>query len=66
MYAIRSYYAINKTNGKTAMQMRIIQQYIGEFENIVSEANTTILPLPEAELNSILQTVIPALNGGKK
>jgi len=58
--------AINKTNGKTAMQMRIIQQYIGEFENIVSEANTTILPLPEAELNSILQTVIPALNGGKK
>lgn len=58
--------AINKTNGKTAMQMRIIQQYIGELENVFEAAETTILPLPEAELNSILQTILPAINGGKK
>lgn len=58
--------AINKTNGKTAMQMRIIQQYIGEFEDIISNSDITVLPLPEAELNSILQTILPAINGGKK
>ena len=57
--------SISKTNGKTAMQMRIIQQYIGEFDNIISASNTTVLPLPEAELNSILQTIIPAIKGGK-
>lgn len=57
--------SINKTNGKTAMQMRIIQQYIGEFESIVSNSETTVLPLPEAELNSILQTILPAIKGGK-
>ena len=57
--------SINKTNGKTAMQMRIIQQYIGEFESIISNSETTVLPLPEAELNSILQTILPAIKGGK-
>lgn len=58
--------SISKTNGKTAMQMRIIQQYIGEFESIVSKSETTVLPLPEAELNSILQTILPAIKGGNK
>ncbi len=57
--------SINKTNGKTAMQMRIIQQYIGEFETILETSETTVLPLPEAELNSILQTILPAIKGGK-
>ncbi|QEN04802.1 paraslipin [Thiospirochaeta perfilievii] len=57
--------AINKTNGKTAMQMRIVQQYIGELETIISNSETTVLPLPEAELNSILQTILPAIKGGK-
>lgn len=58
--------AINNTNGRTAMQMRIIQQYIGELDNIFESSNTTILPLPEAELKSILQTILPVVNGGKK
>lgn len=57
--------SINKTNGKTAMQMRIIQQYIGEFESIISNSDITVLPLPEAELNSILQTILPAIKGGR-
>lgn len=57
--------SINKTNGKTAMQMRIIQQYIGELEGILNSSDITVLPLPEAELNSLLQTVIPAIKGGK-
>ncbi len=58
--------AINKTNGKTAMQMRVIQQYTGELDTILSNSQTTVLPLPEAELNSILQTILPAITGGKK
>lgn len=57
--------AINKTNGKTAMNMRIVQQYINELEDILSSSETTVLPLPEAELNSILQTILPAIKGGK-
>lgn len=57
--------AINQTNGKTAMSMRIIQQYVGELETILESSETTVLPLPEAELNSILQTIIPAIKGGK-
>ncbi|OQY39329.1 MAG: paraslipin [Spirochaetaceae bacterium 4572_7] len=58
--------AISQSNGKIAMQMRVLQQYIGELETVFESSETTILPLPEAELNSILQTVIPAITGGKK
>lgn len=58
--------SINKTNGKTAMQMRVVQQYIDEMERILSSSETTVLPLPEAEINSILQTVLPAIKGGNK
>ena len=58
--------SINKTNGKTAMQMRIIQQYMGELETVLDTAETTVLPLPEAELKSILQSVLPIIQGGKK
>lgn len=57
--------AINTSNGKTAVSMRIFQQYIGELDNILKDSNTTVLPLPEAELNSILQTILPAIKGGK-
>ncbi|MBN2617426.1 MAG: paraslipin [Spirochaetales bacterium] len=56
--------AIKQTNGETAMQMRIIQQYINQLEQILETSETSILPLPEAELNSILQTLIPAIKGG--
>lgn len=58
--------AISTPNGKTAMQMRIIQQYLGELDTIFASSNTTILPLPEAELKSILQTILPVVSGGKK
>lgn len=58
--------AINNTNGKTAMQMRIVQQYIGELDIVFKSSETTILPLPEAELKSLIQTIIPVINGGKE
>lgn len=57
--------AINTPNGKTAVSMRIFQQYMGELNRILSTSDTTVLPLPEAELNSILQTILPAIKGGK-
>ncbi len=57
--------AINTPNGKTAVSMRIFQQYMGQLNNILSTTETTVLPLPEAELNSILQTIIPAIKGGR-
>ncbi len=58
--------AINQTNGDKATQMRVVQQYMIELEKILTSSDTTVLPLPEAELNSLLQTIIPAINGGKK
>lgn len=58
--------AIKETHGDSAVKMRIIQQYMVELDGILSSSDTTVLPLPEAEMSSILQTIIPALNGGKK
>ena len=36
-----------------------------ELDNILQHSETTVLPLPEAELNSLLQSIIPAIKGGK-
>lgn len=57
--------AINKPNGNTAMNMSLMRQYMKELETIIGSSETTVLPLPEAELNSLLQTIIPAIKGGK-
>ncbi|MGL1893741.1 MAG: paraslipin [Spirochaetaceae bacterium] len=58
--------SIKQANGDSAVKMRIIQQYMVELDGILGSSDTTVLPLPEAELNSILQTILPAINGGKK
>ncbi|MCW8966476.1 MAG: paraslipin [Candidatus Pacearchaeota archaeon] len=52
--------AIQKPKGKTAVSLRIAEQFILEFGHIISEADTSVLPADLANL----QGVIRSLTGG--
>jgi regulator of protease activity HflC (stomatin/prohibitin superfamily) len=50
--------ALQKPKGKTAMSLRIAEQFINQFGSIIETANTSILPLEVAQIKSILSSVM--------
>jgi hypothetical protein len=44
--------------GKTAVSMRIAEQFIAEFGTIIENATTSILPADLAHLKSFLRSII--------
>ncbi len=57
--------AIKKPKGKDAMSLRIAEQFINQFGNILGAAETSILPLEVAQIKSLLQAVLPGKDAGK-
>lgn len=50
--------AIQKPKGRSAVSLRIAEQFITEFGNIISEADTQVLPADLANLKGVLQSLI--------
>ncbi len=55
--------AIQAPKGKTALSLRIAEQYIAQFSNIVRSADTSVLPFEVAQLKGLVDTVLPAIGG---
>jgi regulator of protease activity HflC (stomatin/prohibitin superfamily) len=53
--------AISETQGKEAMNLQIVQDYLGSFGSILERAHASLLPLEEAKLRGILETLLPAV-----
>jgi regulator of protease activity HflC (stomatin/prohibitin superfamily) len=50
--------SIQKPRGKSAVSLRIAEQFISEFGNILSQADTSVLPADIANLKGVLRSLI--------
>jgi regulator of protease activity HflC (stomatin/prohibitin superfamily) len=53
--------AIQKPKGKSAVALRIAEQFIEEFGQIISEADTSVLPADLANLKGVVQSLITGM-----
>ena len=58
--------ALQLPKGRTAMSVRLAEQYVEQFGEILKGAETSVLPLEIANLKGIVDTVLPALSAGDK
>ncbi len=58
--------AISSQNGKDAVNLRIAEQYIGEFGKLAKQNNTMIIPSNMADISSIIATATSVIEQGKK
>ena len=58
--------AISSPKGKTAMSLRIAEQFIKQFGEILEQADTQVLPFDIAHVKSLLESVAPAFGAAKK
>ncbi len=56
--------AMQSPHGKTAMSLRIAEQYIEQFGEIMRTADTEILPFDMAQIKGLAEVVGPALRSG--
>ena len=58
--------AIQQPKGKTAVSLRIADQYVAQFGRILESGKIAVMPLEVAQVRSILQTVLgPRSSGGE-
>lgn len=58
--------AIGENNGIDAVNLRVAEQYIGEFGKLAQENNTMIIPTNMADMSSIIATATSVLDTVKK
>lgn len=58
--------AVIDEGGSEAMQLRIAEQYIGEFGNLARTGNTFVVPANLADLTSMVALATDIARGGKK
>lgn len=58
--------ALQLPKGRTAMSVRLAEQYVEQFGEILKGAETSVLPLEIANLKGIIDTVLPALSSVSK
>lgn len=58
--------ALQLPKGRTAMSVRLAEQYVERFGEILKGAETSVLPLDIANLKGIVDTILPALSSGNK
>lgn len=51
--------AIQLPTGQEAVAMRIAEQFVGQFGEILDRARTSVMPVDVAQLRALLQSVIP-------
>jgi regulator of protease activity HflC (stomatin/prohibitin superfamily) len=56
--------ALKLPKGKSAMALRLAEQYLQQFGSIIKTAETSVLPDDLARLKSLVDTVTPTLSGG--
>ena len=57
--------ALKLPKGKSAMSLRLAEQYIEQFGSIIETAETSVLPDDLARLKSLIDTVTPSLSGSR-
>ena len=58
--------AINEEGGKDAVNLRIAEQYLGEFGKLASKNNTLIIPSNLTDISSIIATATSVFEATKK
>ncbi len=58
--------AINKEGGKDAVNLRVAEQYIGEFGKLAQTNNSMIIPTNMADISSIIATATSVFEKTKK
>ncbi|MGE0042996.1 MAG: SPFH domain-containing protein [Vicinamibacterales bacterium] len=58
--------AINLPGGAESVQLRVAEQYIGEFGKVITNADTIILPANVADVASMLTTAMQVVGQQKK
>lgn len=54
--------AIGMENGKDAVNLRVAEQYLGEFGKIASESNTMIIPQNMSDISGVIATATSVFN----
>lgn len=57
--------AINLKGGKDAVNLRIAEQYLGEFGKLAKESNTMIMPANLADISSVIATATKVFDATK-
>jgi len=52
--------------GAEAIQLRVAEQYIGEFGKVINNADTVILPSNLADIAGVIATAMNVVNQGKR
>jgi regulator of protease activity HflC (stomatin/prohibitin superfamily) len=55
--------AINEPGGFEAVQLRVAEQYLGEFGKIAKEGNTLVLPANLSDIGSMVSLAMSAIRG---
>lgn len=55
--------ALKKPKGKSAMSLRLAEQYINQYGRLIDQADTSILPHDLAQLKSVLEAAGPLFSG---
>ncbi len=58
--------ALQLPKGHSAMSVRLAEQYVERFGEILKGAETSVLPSEIANLKGIVDTILPALSSGSK
>ena len=58
--------AINVKGGSDAVNLRIAEQYLGEFGKIAKESNTLILPSDLSDISGMIATATSVFESAKK
>lgn len=58
--------AINEEGGKDAVNLRIAEQYLGEFGKLAAENNTMIIPSNLTDISSIIATATSVFENSKR
>ena len=53
--------AIRQPHGKTAMSLRVAEQFIAQFGSIIDTAQASVLPSEIANLRGLIESLLPAL-----
>jgi regulator of protease activity HflC (stomatin/prohibitin superfamily) len=56
---------IQNPGGREAVQLRVAEQWVGEFGNIAKTTNTVIIPAPMGDVSGMIATAMSVLQEGK-
>jgi len=55
---------IKQPKGKSAVSLRVAEQFIQQFGEILENAETSVLPMEAAQIRALLSAVLPRTEGG--